>query len=445
MIQQLSLNYGPGTLAGKISVSSPRSLIEIKATDPDPELAARIANATAQTFIDDFRSRQFVQIAQFQRSLSQQGILEDPSIIAAQASTMSSLSIVESALAPSSPSSPRKRANLAVAAVIGLLVAVLVVFVLEYFDNSIKSPDELKALTGMAVLGAVMRQQIRNGGGPVALSQENRNSAMAESYKFLRTNLEFAALDTQGIKTLLVTSSSPEEGKTTTAANLAISVAQEGQSVILVDSDLRKPAMQRVFNVRDHKGLTNVLVGAATLQEAMSETVVEGLRVIPSGPLPPDAAQVLRSSRMKEVLEELKNSADLVILDSPPLLSVTDPMLLAPLVDAVLMVVDANHTGRDTVKRGAEILMQAHPSPVGTVLNKVTARGGGYYYYYYYYHHGYYDDGSELKRDGRFGVLSKMFRRGNRRGGPGRATKEIVASILSRIRGNVASHIRHRR
>lgn len=167
VVQQLSLPYGPGTLSGKISVSSPRSLIEIRVSDPDPELAAKISNTTARTFIDEFRSRQFLQIAQFQASLSQYGIVQDPSIIAAQASTMSTLSIVEEALAPSAPSSPRTRINMMIAAVLGLLAAGLVVVLLEYLDNSIKSSEELKAITGMAVLSAVMRYQPRNGLGPL--------------------------------------------------------------------------------------------------------------------------------------------------------------------------------------------------------------------------------------------------------------------------------------
>ena len=176
----------------------------------------------------------------------------------------------------------------------------------------------------------------------------------------------------------------------------------------------------------------------------MARTPIEGLRVIPSGPLPPDAAQVLRSHRVKEVIEQLKSSADMVIIDSSPLLSVTDPMLLAPLVDGVLLVVDASHTGRDTLKRGAETLSQAHPAVTGTVLNKVSSRAGSYYHYYhyYYYHYYYYGDSEDGAGQGRGGrvaaLLSKVMRRkrgSGRRAGSIGAMRGAAGAILSRVRG----------
>jgi len=417
VIQALSLPYSPDVLSDKLSVNSPRSLIEIKARDPDPQLAATIANTTAQTFIDHFREQQFKQISQFQASLSQFGIADDSSIVAAQAATISTLSIAEEALPPSSPSSPRTMLNVILAAVLGLLVAGLVVFLLEYLDNSIKSPEELKALTGMATLGSVPLHHTRDGLGPITLADEFQHSPLSESYKFLRINLDFAALGTEGLGALLVTSSGPTEGKTTTAANLAISMAKEGKSVILVDSDLRKPALHRIFDLGDHKGLTNLLLGNATLEEALAKTTVEGLRVIPSGPLPPDVTVVLRSPGMKKMVEQLKTSADLVVLDSPPLLAVSDAMVLAPLVDGALLVVDTKRSGRDAVKRGAESLRQATPSVMGTVLNKVTPKWGGYYHYYYYHYH-YENSGKPRKgwlyHPRRLGLLTKVFRRGGK-------------------------------
>ena len=415
VIQALSLPYSPDALFDKLSVNSPRSLIEIKVSDPDPELAATIANTTAQTFIDHFREQQFKQISQLQASLSQFGIADDSSMVAAQAGTISTLSVAEEALPPSSPSSPRTILNVILAAVLGLLVAGLVVFLLEHLDDRIKSPDELKALTGIVALGSVPLYQTRNGMGPITLADEHQHSHLAESYKFLQTNLEFAASGTEDLKALLVTSSSPKEGKTTTAANLAISVAKEGKSVILVDSDLRRPALHRVFDLGDHKGLTHLILGNATLEEVLAPTKIESLRVIPSGPLPPDATVVLRAPRMKEIVDQLKNSADLVVFDSSPLLAVSDPMLLAPLVDGVLLVVDMNHSRRDAVKRGVEAIRKAKPGLAGAVLNKVSAKRGGYYYNYYYY----YDHPEETKKrkfyhPGRLGLLSKVFRRGGK-------------------------------
>ena len=413
VIEELSLSEGSGALSDKITVTNPRSLIEVKVADPDPNLAAELANTIAQTFMSDYRDKQFLQIAQFQTSLAQYGITQDPSIIAAQAATMGTLRMAEPAVPPSSPSSPRTISNMILGALLGLLVAALAVFVLEYLDDRIKSPEDLKALTGLATLGSVLRYRTGDGKIPVTLSDEHLRSVMAESYKFLRTNLQFAALGTQGFKTLLITSSSPEEGKTTTAANLAVSLASEGKSVILVDSDLRKPALHRVFDLPEHKGLTHLILGDATLDEVMSPTSIEGLRVISSGPVPPDATYVLGSPKMKEVVEEIKNSADIVIFDSPPILVVADPMLLGGLVDGVLMVVNSERTRQDTVKHSVENLRQAAPAFMGAVLNKVSTKGrGGYYYYYYSSYYG--EDGQE-RQSRRSRLFGKVFRKKRRR------------------------------
>ena len=434
VVEELSLPYGSGKLDSKIHINSSRSLIKIRVSDPDPELAAMIADTTAQSFIDEFRSRQFTQIAQFQASLSQFGITEDTGIIAAQASTLSTLSVVEGAKPPSSPSRPRTILNVSIAAILGLLVAGLVVLLLEHLDDTIKSPDQLKSLTGMAILGSVNRHQGSDGKMPLVADEKQRHSPLVESYKFLQTNLEFAATDIHGSRSLLITSSSPEEGKTTTAVNLAVSMAREGKRVVLVDADLRKPSLNQLFDLGSHAGLTNLISGSATLEEALADTSVENLRVIPTGPLPPDATLVLRSPKMKGVLEELETKADIIIFDSPPLLSVTDPMLVAPLVDGALLVVDVHRTGIGTVKRGAETLIQASPAVVGTVLNKVTAQGGAYYSYYYYNYSYYAQDGTDGHRPGRLAVISRLFRRG-RKSQTGTQRSGKRAGLLSKIFG----------
>ena len=386
VVDELSLPYGPDTLANKINVTTPRTLMLIKARDTDPEMAALIANTTARKFIDDIRNRQLTQIARFQASLGQFGLAQDPAIIAAQASTMTTLSIIEDAIPSTSPINTASGASrgITMGAIAGLVAAAVLVFLIENLDDRIKSPGELKSLTGMTTLGSVLQQSSGNGGTPVILTDVQGPNSLAESYKFLHTNLEFANLENGEWKSLLITSASPEEGKTTTASNLSISVAREGKSVVLVDADLRKPSLNRIFGLEGHKGLTHVVAGSATLEEAMAQTSVPGLRVIPSGPLPPDASAVLRSSKVREIVRQLSNHADIVIFDSPPLLSVTDPLLLVPYVDSVLMVVDAQRTKRGAVRRGAEALHVANARVAGTVLNKVTAGGGGNNYYYYY-------------------------------------------------------------
>ncbi|MFH1141759.1 MAG: polysaccharide biosynthesis tyrosine autokinase [Chloroflexota bacterium] len=387
VVDTLALPYGAGALAGKISVTSPRSLMQITVTDPNPKIAADIANATAQTFIDDFRDKQFLQIAQFQASLANYGITQDPSIIAAQAATMGVLRVAEPAAAPGSPFSPRTRFNVLLGGVLGFLVSGTFVLVLAYLDNGIKSPDEIKALTGLTTLGSVLRYPSRDGLGVITIGDEHTHSNLTEAYKFLRTNLQFAALGSADLKSVLITSSSPGEGKTTTAANLAIAIAREGKSVILVDADLRKPALHGIFGIEGHKGLTNIILGDATVEEALASTAIEGLQVLTSGPVPPDATVVLQYAKMKEVVEQLKRRAEMVVFDSPPILAVTDPMLLVPLVDATLLVVDMGSTGRDVVRRAAQELARGNPAFAATVLNKISPKGrGGYYYYYYYYY-----------------------------------------------------------
>lgn len=424
VIQELSLPYESDILFEKISVSSPGSLLEIRVNDPDPQLAADIANATAGVFINDFRTRQFGQIAQFKASLSQQGIVEgiveDPraiaaqaAIIAAQAATLSTLSIVEEAVPPPFPVSPRIKLNIILAAAVGLIISGLVVLLIQYLDDGIRSPEELKALTLMPNLGSVVRYRAHGKLGPIILDEQQRLSPFAESYKFLGTSLEWAASGTPGLRTLLVTSSRPGEGKTTTAVNLAISRAGDGKSVILVDGDFRRPDLHRIFEFDDSLGLTQILAGSLPVETALNKTRVEGLRVIASGPPAPNVthiSQILRSPKMKEIVEQLKGMADLVIFDSAPVLSVTDPMLMAPLLDGVLLVVAAHGTGREVVKRAAEALQQVHMSVSGTVLNNMAPNDLKRFYYYYPH----YPANERSWPNGKSGFLSKVLTMGRR-------------------------------
>ena len=386
VIESLSLPYGPGTLSGNTKTAAPGSLVVIRVIDIDPQMAAEIANEITGIFIRDFRDKQFLQIAQFQASLEQYGISGDPGIIAAQASTLSTLRIAEPAIPNSSPIGPQTRVHVVIAAILGLMAGILVVFLLEFLDDRVKSPQEVAALTGSVPLGIVPQIRSREGLNPVMLGDEHFSTPLAESYKFLRTNLRFASLGTQGFRSLLVTSANPEEGKTTIAANLSIAAAKEGKSVILVDSDLRRPALHRIFDLQGNKGLTHLIIGDSTLEDAMVPTSIEGLRVVPSGPVPHDATLILDSSMMKDVVEQMKNHADLVVFDSPPLLAVTDPMLLVPQVDGIILVINTQRTRRGAVRRGTEILWQAKPGFVGVVLNKVNSTSRGSYSYTYYYY-----------------------------------------------------------
>ena len=380
---------------GTISTFTTRSIVNITVRHTDAQRAADVANAIAQESIEQVQRRQLTQIAQFQASLSQYGIESDAALIAGQASTLSTLSIIEDAIPPAEPIGSGAARNGLLAIVAGFVLAWLIVALREYIDDRVRTPDQLRNLTGvqsvsdMLTIGSIVR--VRGGGRRVPLIiDDNPPRALTEAYKFLQTNLQFAALDTSGVKSILVTSSNPGEGKTTTSINLATSIAREGgSSVILVDADLRRPALHGLFNLGEQKGLTHLLLGTGTLDEVAVPTQIDGLRVVVAGPVPPDPPKLLRSNRMREVVAELEEQADLVFFDSPPLLAVTDPMIIATLVDAVLLVVESGRTRREPVKLAVQMIERANPQFISTVLNKVVTRGkrgyGGYGGYEYEY------------------------------------------------------------
>lgn len=207
----------------------------------------------------------------------------------------------------------------------------------------------------------------------------------AEAFRVLRTNLQFLAVD-RPLQTLLITSSVPSEGKSLTAANLAVAFAQAGQRVLLVDADLRRPSAHKLFGLgRTWSGLTTLLASGAALGDVVQETPVEGLHLLPCGPIPPNPAEVLGSGRMGEFLAQAKAAYDLVVLDTPPVLAVADPCVLAPKVDGVALVVRLGHVGHPQAKRAKAALESVGARILGVILDGVGGAGSGDYYYYYYY------------------------------------------------------------
>ncbi len=216
-------------------------------------------------------------------------------------------------------------------------------------------------------------------------------SPVSESYRELRTNLQFLTLD-KTLRSVVVTSASPREGKTLTVANLAITMAQAGKKVIAIDSDLRRPTLCEIFGVHERQGLTTVISGAASLDHALVNTRTRGLRLLPSGPMPPNPAELLASDRMKSVMAALEERADTVIYDSPPVGAVTDAAVLASVCDGVLLVVAAGKVSYKQAQRAKELLANVKANLLGVVLDgALTDREKGYYYYYY-------GEGGEKKR-----------------------------------------------
>ncbi len=286
---------------------------------------------------------------------------------------------------------PNVRMNVLLAALIGFGLALGAVLVLEYLDDTVKTTEDLERRLGVTGLGSVDRFDNVEQRADTLITLKHPRSPIAEAYRTLRTNLQFALLQRpNGV--LVVTSPSPGEGKSTSAVNLAVVLAQGGKRVVLIDGDLRKPSIHRFFGLPNSLGMTSLLLDPGlTPRDGLREIPeVPGLRVLTSGPLPPNPAEVLGSARMKELLAALQADADLVIVDSPPILLVTDAAIAAAEASGTLLVLDSGSTRTDAARKALEMLNKAGITPLGAIVNKLDrSRGGGYYYRYSYYRYGY--------------------------------------------------------
>lgn len=227
---------------------------------------------------------------------------------------------------------------------------------------------------------------LRNNGKERKLFSHIRpKSAIAESFRTLRTNISFSS--SNGLnRAILITSPGPEDGKSTVSSNLGVVIAQAKSRVLLIDCDLRKPVMHKYFDLDNRLGLTNLLVQDLALEDVVNATEVEGLYVITSGPIPPNPSELLGSAKMAELLGKVMAQYDVVLLDAPPVIAVTDAALLAPLVDTVLLVLKTGSTRIEMAKDARNQLVKANAKSIGVVLNEARMHGGGYYRYYYYYY-----------------------------------------------------------
>ncbi len=310
----------------------------------------------------------------------------------AEATTLGNISLQDLATLPEVPIYPKKTLNYALGFILALVLSGVGVVLLEYLDDTIKSPRDLERRCGIVPFGIIPRFEDTQSSLVIL---EQRSSHSAEAFRTLRSSIRFSGLD-RPLKVLLITSPEPSEGKSTVSANLAVAFAQAGQKTILLDADLRRPRVHEIFNLSRDIGLTNLLVGEASLEQVLNRTEVENLYVITCGPIPPNPVELLESQRMRDVLEELKKEADIIVIDSPLVLGMADAVVLSSLADGALIVVETNRTSRNALNYARRLLENANARILGAVMNKVDIRGAGYGYYYYYYY--YYEEGGEERR-----------------------------------------------
>ncbi len=318
----------------------------------------------------------------------------------AEAQSTSNIVVIEPATVPATPIRPRTMQNVFLGTLIGFVIAVGVVFLIEYLDDRVRAPEQIDRVLQLPVVGLIAKMNDSAPNGKLRLiAMHEPRSPVTEAFRALRTNIQFAGVD-HAIRTLLVTSAGPTEGKSTIAANLAVVMAQAGLKVALVDGDLRRPTVHKLFNVSNHSGLTDVMLAESNHGNTwLQSSGVPGLVLVPSGPLPPNPSELLGSKRMQQFLDYLHREVDTIIIDTPPLLPVTDALVLAPKTDGVLLVIDYGSTRIGEALQGRNQLNQSGARVIGIALNKVPTGRRGYSYYYYrrYYNYEYAEEGKRRK------------------------------------------------
>ena len=294
--------------------------------------------------------------------------------------------VVKKATLPDAPSKPNKKRNLMLGLILGLFGGIGLAFFIEYLDNSVKDGKELEQRYGLTVLGTVEEFQEKEGVYLDTWLPENMLSPTAESYRLIQSNLLLSTPNNPP-KSILITSLSPKEGKTTTTSNLAHILAQNGKKVLIIGCDLRRPRMHRVAAIPNTHGLSNYLTGSRATH--LIKTIKEGsVFLITAGDIPPNPAELLQSERMKTLITEMEKRFDYVLLDSPPVQRVTDSLTLSKLVDGTLLIVRSGSTTYDAIESGLRKFREIHAKVLGVVVNGVKRQGGadsGYYGYYDYY------------------------------------------------------------
>lgn len=362
--EQLDSGLTAKQVAAEVSASAPLNtvLINVNVNDTSPVRAQNLANAVSDEF------------ARFASDLeAPPGSLTSPVKI----------TVVKRAELPVSPVSPRPTLNLALAFLAGLAVGIGASVLRDAFDTTIKDPEQLQRELGISLLGAIAYDSDAPK-RPLIVHVDPRSSR-AEAFKQLRTNLQFVDID-RAPRSIVVTSSVPAEGKTTTTANLAIALSQSGLRVLLVEGDLRRPKLAEYLGLEGAVGLTNVLIGRVGLEDALQPWGPDDrLHVLLSGPMPPNPSELLGSQGMADLIRDLESTYDLVLIDAPPLLPVTDAAVLAAVCSGAVVVAKYGQTRREQIARAVESLRTVGTTVYGAVLTMTPLKGPDSYYYGYGY------------------------------------------------------------
>jgi capsular exopolysaccharide synthesis family protein len=423
--KQLDLPRSPEALLEslEVSVETNTEILAIRYSDPDPLVAQQLARGFAQAYTtfrrrqaqEQFRSQERAiqeqiagvedEIADIQGEIDQTADPEEQNTLSAQrdsllarlgvlqqdmenlrtltASQGTGGEVVQPANLPTSPASPDFIRNGLLALAVGLALGIGLAFLRERLDERLRGREDLEAQIGAPVLATVPRARVRRRrrNRDYVVTMADPKGGPAEAYRTLRTNIQFLAR-TGTLGVIGIVSPAAGEGKTTTAANLAVSIAHTGKRVVVVSCDLRKPRLHRCFGIPNDPGVTSVMSGTK-LMDAIQKPGMESLRVLASGPTPPNPAELIGSEAMERMLEALRMSADFVILDTPPLLAVSDGVSLASRCDGVLMVADARTTARGALVHAREQLEQVGAKVVGSVLNNFDPSRARYYSHYH--------------------------------------------------------------
>lgn len=361
-IERLGLNMSPAAVKAKVTASSKPNtvLIDVAVLDPSPVQARDIANALSDEFVVMARDLE----------TPSQGAKPDARVVVEQRASL-----------PGAPVVPKKRRNLALGFVLGAMLGIGIAVLRDLLDNTVKSQAKLEELTGTGVVGLIPFDKKVHDSPPISFDSDN--SGVAESFRKLRTNLQFLAVDNPP-RMIVVTSTIPGEGKSTTAINIALALAEAQHNVVLVDGDLRRPRIATYLGVVASVGFSNLLSGAASMSEVLQPTKFPRMTVLAAGPTPPNPSELLGSLTAEKILNDLRAQFDYVIIDSPPLLAVTDGAILTAKSDGSLVAVRFGKTKRDQLSHAIGMLNDVGANLLGTVLTMVPVRAGNAYGYNYY-------------------------------------------------------------